>query len=237
MRQPLVPESVEAESRHRLQGEPCGHYQELFEHAPAGYVVTDAEGLKIVDVTNPARPRLVTGATVRIDSANGLYVARTYAYVASGSKGLTIVDIEKPEQPRVDQTFDAGGALTDARDVKVAMTNASVYAYVADGRNGLRVVQLVSGNRTAGSLGFSPRPTPELIATYRTKEPAVAISKGLDRDRAVDESGNQVAIFGRRGSRPFNLDEIQRLFLRGDQVWTVSNAAPARPAAGRTTSR
>jgi hypothetical protein len=174
---------------------------------------------------------------VRIDSAKGLYIARTYAYVASGSKGLTIVDIEKPEQPRVDQTFDAGGALNDARDVKVAMTNASVFAYIADGRNGLRVVQLVSGNRTAGSLGFSPRPTPELIATYRTKEPAVAISKGLDRDRAVDESGNQVAVFGRRGSRPFNLDEIKRLFLRGDQVWTVSNAAPARPAAGRTTSR
>jgi len=199
--------------------------------------VTDAEGLKIVDVTNPARPRLVQNSTVRIDSANGLYVARTYAYVASGSKGLTIVDIEKPEQPRIDQTFDAGGAMNDARDVKVAMTNASVFAYVADGRNGLRVVQLVSGNRTAGSLGFSPRPAPELVATYRTKEPAVAISKGLDRDRAVDESGNQVAVFGRRGSRPFNLDEIKRLFLRGDQLWTVSNAAPARPAAGRTTSR
>jgi len=199
--------------------------------------VTDAEGLKVVDVTNPARPRLVQNSTVRIDSANGLYVARTYAYVASGAKGLTIVDVEKPEQPRVDQTFDAGGAMNDARDVKVAMTNASVYAYVADGRNGLRVVQLVSGNRTAGSLGFSPRPTPELIATYKTKEPAVAISKGLDRDRAVDESGNQVAVFGRRGSRPFNLDEIRRLFLRGDQVWTVTNNAPARPAAGRTTSR
>jgi LVIVD repeat-containing protein len=198
--------------------------------------VTDADGLKVVDVTNPARPRLVPNATVRIESASGLYVARTYAYVASGSKGLTIVDVEKPEQPRIDQTFDAGGAMNDARDVKVAMTNASVFAYVADGRNGLRVVQLVSGNRTAGSLGFSPRPAPELVATYRTSAPALAVSKGLDRDRAVDESGNQVAVFGRRGSRPFNLEEIRRLFLRGDEVWSVSNTPPARqPAGGRST--
>ncbi len=200
--------------------------------------VTDGEGLKVVDVTNPTRPRLVQNATVRIDSANGLYVARTYAYVASGPKGLTIVDIEKPEQPRVDQVFDAAGAMNDARDVKVAMTNASVFAYVADGRNGLRVVQLMSSNRMPNTFGFSPRPAPELIATYKTGAPALAISKGLDRDRAVDESGNQVAVFGRRGARPFTLDEIRRLFMRGDQVWTVTNTPPARSAGGRpTTSR
>ena len=50
--------------------------------------------------------------------------------------------------------------MNDARDVKVAMTNASVFAYVADGRNGLRVLQLVSANRTPGAFGFSPRPRP-----------------------------------------------------------------------------
>jgi len=198
--------------------------------------VTDADGLKVVDVTNPSGPRLVQNGTVPIGSANGLYVARTYAYVASGAKGLTIVDVEKPEQPRIDQTFDAAGQMNDARDVKVGMTNASVFAYVADGKNGLRVIQLVSGNRTPGAYGFSPRPAPELIATYKTGGPAVAISKGLDRDRAVDESGNQVAVFGRRGARPFTLEEMKRLFLRGDAVWSVTNKIPARPAAGRTTT-
>jgi hypothetical protein len=44
-------------------------------------------------------------------------------------------------------------------------------------------------------------PTPKLIATARTKGPDLAISKGIDRDRAVDESGNQLAVFGRRGAR------------------------------------
>jgi len=180
-------------------------------------------------VTSPERPRVVSAATVPIGSANGLYVARTYAYVASGAQGLTIVDVERPEQPRVDQVFDAGGALNDARDVKVAMTNASLFAYVADGRNGLRVVQLVSANATPGAFGFSPRPTPALIATYPTGSPALTISKGLDRDRAVDESGNQVAVFGRRGARPFTLEEMRRLYLRGDTVWTVSDEPRLSP--------
>ncbi len=38
------------------------------------------------------------------------------------------------------------------------------------------------------------------------------MSKGIDRDRAVDESGGQMAVFGRLGSRPFNRAEMERLF-------------------------
>ncbi len=191
--------------------------------------VTDADGLKVVDVTVPERARLVDGAAVSIADAHGLYVARTYAYVAAGAEGLVIVDVEQPEQPRIDQRFTASGAITDARDVKVAMTNASVFAYIADGVNGLRVVQLVSANHTPGAFGFSPRPSPTLIATHRTGGTALAISKGLDRDRAVDESGHQVAVFGRRGARPFSLDEMRRLFLRDGRVWTVTDAPPGPP--------
>jgi hypothetical protein len=85
------------------------------------------------------------------------------------------------------------------------------------------VLQLVSSNRTPGAFGFSPRPAPELIATYKTGAPALAVSKGLDRDRAVDESGNQVAVFGRRGARPFNEGEMKQMYLRNDQLWTVSD--------------
>ena len=156
--------------------------------------VTDADGLKVVDVTTQERPRLIESATVSMANAQGLYVARTYAYVAGGAEGLVIVDVERSEQPRIDQTFNAGGAINDSRDVKVAMTNASVFAYIADGVNGLQVVQLVSANDTPGAFGFSPRPAQRLIATRRTAGPALAISKGLDRDRAVDETGHQVAL-------------------------------------------
>jgi hypothetical protein len=173
---------------------------------------------------------------VALDDARGIYVARTYAYIAGGAQGLVIVDVERPESPFIDQVFDAGGVINDVHDVKVGMTNASVFAYVADGHNGLRVVQLVSANRTEGAFGFSPRPTPELIASFHTHEPALSISKGLDRDRAVDETGNQVAVFGRRGGRPFNLEEMQRLFLRDGEVWTVDDMPPGPRAPGETTA-
>jgi hypothetical protein len=59
---------------------------------------------------------------------------------------------------------------------------------------------------------------------------ALAISKGVDRDRAVDESGNQLAVFGRRGARPFNLEEMQRLYLRDGKLYTVTDTPPG-PAA------
>ena len=55
--------------------------------------------------------------------------------------------------------------------------------------------------------GFSPRPRPVLIATFKTKGEALAISKPLDRDRAVDESGNQVSVLD-EAARPFTYDEI-----------------------------
>jgi hypothetical protein len=191
--------------------------------------VVDAEGMKVIDVTFPEKPRPVSSAFVPLADARNIYVARTYAYIAAGKEGLVIVDVERPEAPRLDQVYTADGQINDAQDVKVGMTNASVFAYIADGKNGLRVVQLTSPETTPTFLGFSPRPSPVLIATYHTHGPALALSKGLDRDRAVDESGHQLAVFGRRGARPFNREEMRRLYLREGRLYTVSNAPPGPP--------
>src|SRR5205814_6220386 len=122
---------------------------------------------------------------------------RSYAYVAAGKQGLVILDVENPTRPRVDQIFNAGGATNDVHDVKLGITYVSEFAYLADGENGLRVVQLTSPD-TPGNSGFSPRPTPRLNASYRLADGGHALSVGraLDRDRAVDESGNQIAVFG-----------------------------------------
>ncbi|NUQ49257.1 MAG: hypothetical protein HUU27_04975, partial [Phycisphaerae bacterium] len=149
--------------------------------------VCDVDGLKVVDITDPAGPRVLPDAVVPLEDARRVYVARTYAYVAAGRQGLAIVDVTRPEHPVLDQLFNADGKIDDAYDVKVGMTNNSAFAYVADGRHGLRVVELVSPTHTPGFNGFSPRPTPRLIATYHEGGVARAISKGLDRDRAVDE--------------------------------------------------
>lgn len=195
--------------------------------------VVDRVGLKVLDITLPEQPRPIRSASVPIDDARNVYVARTYAYVAAGRQGLAIVDVERPEHPALDQMFTGGGRLSDTRDVKIGMTNEAQFAYVADGKNGLQVVQLFSPEENANHYGFSPRPTPSLIATYRTRGPALAVSEGIDRDRAVDESGNQLAVFGRRGARPLTGDEQRRLYIRDGRVYTVTDEPPQPPTSGR----
>src|SRR4029077_2086290 len=115
---------------------------------------------------------------------------------------------------------NANNAMHEVNDVKIGMIAGSAFAFVADGYNGIEVLQIISPwDDPAHFSGFSPRPTPKLIATARTRGTALAISKGIDRDRAVDESGNQLAVFGRRGARPLNAAEMRALYLH-----TGSNA-------------
>jgi hypothetical protein len=191
--------------------------------------VTDSEGMHVVDVTDPEKAAIVKGAEVKLADAHEVYVARTYAYVANGKHGLAIIDVENPERPKLFTMFSANGQINDAHGVKIGMTVNSLYAYVADGENGLRVIQLTSPDRTPGIHGYSPEPSPELIATYQTPGPALSVSEGLDRDRASDESGNQVSVFGRKGARPFNLQEQRAMYMRNGNLFKVSDEAPSRP--------
>ena len=175
--------------------------------------VTDAEGVKLFDVTQLRDPVAVPEATVHLADARKLYVARTYAYVAAKGDGLVILNVTKPRSPQVYMKVTLDGQLNDAEDVIVASTNASAFAYVADGRNGLKVLQLTAPDTQPNFYGFSPAPKPQLIAWAHTPSPALALSKALDRDRAVDETGGQIAVFGRLGSRPFTRPEMEQLFL------------------------
>jgi hypothetical protein len=187
--------------------------------------VTTAEGLRVLDVTKLLAPKLLP-AVVPLADARRVYVARTYAYVAAGKDGLVIVNVTNPEAPVLYAKETFGGQMSDASDVIVGSTNASLFAYVADGRNGMKVVQLTSPASQPNFYGFSPAPKPELIAWAKTPTPARAVSRGLDRDRGVDETGGQMAVFGRLGSRPFNRAEMERFFLNSRGApWKVSDGA------------
>ena len=175
--------------------------------------VTDAEGLKLFDVTDLRNPVAMPSGTVPLADARRVYLARTYAYVAGGAEGLVIVNITRPLAPKIYEKVTFNGQMNDVQDVIVGTTNASLFAYVADGRNGVKVLQLTSPESQPNFYGFSPAPRPELIAWAKTPSPALAMSKGLDRDRGVDETGGQIAVFGRLGSRPFARAEMEALFL------------------------
>jgi hypothetical protein len=173
--------------------------------------VTDARGLEVLDITKMDQPKLIEGARLALEDARRVYVARTYAYIAAGKDGLVIADVKNPEKPRLYWKKPFENA--DTQDVIVGSTNASLFAYVADGKNGLKVLQLTSPESQPNFYGFSPPPKPQVIAWAKTPTPALALSKGLDRDRAVDETGNQIAVFGRLGSRPFHRDEMEKFFV------------------------
>ena len=199
---------------------------------------TDADGLKVVDLTDPENPQIVEGATLRMTEAKSVYISRTYAFVAAGSNGLAIVDVETPTQPKAfpwlpGLFFTGDGKINDTHDVKIGWTNNSMFAYVADGDNGLHVVQCLSYEDGPGIYGFAPPLAPKLIGTKKVGGDALAVSEGIDRDRAVDESGNQLTVFGRRGARPFNAQEIRKLYISSQtgEFYTVTNAPATPPVA------
>jgi hypothetical protein len=179
-----------------------------------------------------------------MQDAHDIYVARTYAYVGAGPQGLAIINVTNPERPQPGlaggQMFYTGEPdhpLNDVYAATVASTNASLYAYVANGRNGMQVLQLTCFCNSNTVYGFSPRPQPQMIAWAPTPTPALAVAKGLDRDRGVDETGGQIAIFGRLGSRPFNRHEMEMFFLnsrgfpyRVSDTGTMQDWVPARRA-------
>ena len=113
-------------------------------------------------------------------------------------------------------TFTADGKLNDARDVVVGSTNASLFAYVADGAQRPEGdAAHLARDAAASFYGFIARAeaAADRLARDRARR-RWRCRKGLDRDRAVDETGDQIAVFGRIGSRPFTLEEMRRFYLQ-----------------------
>ena len=106
--------------------------------------------------------------------------------------------------------FDAGRSIEHARRAsKVGMTNASQFAYVR--RSGQRQSPGRPAVLAVGESelpGFSPHPTPHGIRALRGAD---GVRRHRRRDRAVDESGDQLAVFGRRGAHTkAEMDKLSR---------------------------
>ncbi len=192
----------------------------------------DAGGLQVIDITHPGEAEDRAGRT-RAAAGRAQAVRRAHVRVRRGGQGRA-GDHRRRARREAEALRDVqrrAAHLNDARDVVVATTNASLFAYVADGKNGLKVVQLTSPESQPRFYGFSPDPKPELIAWYRTSDPALSLSRPLERDRAVDETGGQVAVFGRRGARPFTMPEMQSLFLneKGEPWFVEDEPSAPRP--------
>ena len=55
----------------------------------------------------------------------------------------------------------------------------------------------------------------------------------LLRDRGVDESGNQIGVYGRLGSRPLDKKAREAFYLRNGKLYTVNDAAKGYQRVGK----
>ena len=125
-----------------------GEAQSVRVHDDLAYVASGLGGLFIMDISDPARPRLRS----RLDTdgfARAVAVSNQRAYVADSENGLVVVDVSAPGLPVV-----LGRASTDgmAEDVQVAGDRA----YVAIGLGGVAI------------FGISNPASPVLLGTIAT---------------------------------------------------------------------
>jgi len=98
------------------------------------YLASGTNGLHVVDVSDPTRPRRVGGYDTK-GKAWRVAVSGQYAYVADDTAGLQIIDVSDPVNPQ-----QVGGYDTRGSALGVAVSGS--YAYVADGISGLQVIDV-----------------------------------------------------------------------------------------------
>lgn len=120
---------------------------DVFVQGGYAYVADGEEGLRIINVENPAFP-YSAGHFNTSGFAQGVFVSGSYAYVADGQNGLQIVDISIPSSPDSAGRFDTPGF---AEDVFVSGN----FAYLADGGEGLQIIDITDPNNPDSAARFS----------------------------------------------------------------------------------
>lgn len=117
-------------------------------YAQGGAFATN--GLRVVDLADPARPIVVGQLDTPTLALQGVDMAGSLAFVACGEAGLRVVDLTTPAQPSILGAYDTPGF---AQGVCVSGS----LALVADGVSGLRLLD-VSIPASPRSVGFLDTP-------------------------------------------------------------------------------
>lgn len=113
-----------------------GFVQNVAVSGTVGYVAAGGGGLRVVDVSNPARPAVIGSLQTR-GYAEGVAVSGTTVCLADGPYGLRVIDVSNPSNPA-----EIGSAFRRNYAFKVAM--AGHYAYVAAAGASLPIVDLTN---------------------------------------------------------------------------------------------
>ena len=127
-------------------GSLCSAFGDLVVSGNYVYVAGRDAGLEVIDISNPALPRLAgtydttsSGVDWYLypdwDIARDVVVSGHRAYVADGCYGLQVIDFSNPDNPQ-----RLGGCDTEGQANALALSGD--YAYVADGEAGLQVIDV-----------------------------------------------------------------------------------------------
>ena len=100
------------------------------------YVAAGGAGLRVLDVSDPARPAEIGSLQLR-GYAEGVAVSGTMVWLADGPYGLRVIDVSNPRNPT-----EIGSAFTRNYAFKVATDGR--YAYVAAAGAGLLIADLTN---------------------------------------------------------------------------------------------
>ncbi|OHD19959.1 MAG: hypothetical protein A2064_13540 [Spirochaetes bacterium GWB1_66_5] len=123
------------------------------------YVAAGAQGLLVVDITDPAAP--VYLRTIGTTNAKDLVIQGSYLYLADGAGGVRVLSLASPDFPVIQSTYTGAPAIADATALALdAMRN---HLYVIDGSGNTNLLLLNADNL-------------DNIDDYRTRYPASVLS-------------------------------------------------------------
>jgi len=184
-------------------------------------------GLRIYDVSNPAKPFFV-GSTNNVGGGFGVALAGNYCYLANGGDGLRIYDVSNPANPLCIARTNNGGL---AQGVAISGN----YAYLANDNDGLRIYNIsdpahpiniahtnsslyVEGLAISGNYAYLATDTG--LHIYNVSNPALPSLVSRTNNSTPGGVGRNVAVFGSYAFLANNSD--------GLRMYDVSN--PAKPA-------
>jgi hypothetical protein len=163
--------------------------------------------LAVLDVTDPADPRLVGQTGVLPAVVQDIDVAGEYAYVAAGEAGLLIIDVSDPAQPKTVGAYAPPGS---AGSVYVSGNRV----YVAAGEAGLRIVD-VSNPRLPVELGVYAAPEGVNDAFVSGRYAHLATGAGLRVVDVTDPTAPlEVASYGTSG-------EARQIYVAGRYAYLL----------------
>ena len=178
--------------------------------------VTDDEGVKVFDLADPINPKPLPEATIPLADAHG--PLRGAHLPLRGRRSGRTCHHRHQESRRAEAAREVHRERRVERHAGDSNRRNQRLDVRPRGRRKKwlpRAAADLAGKRS-GLHGFQPAAQPEADRQLSDEGPAVAISRGLDRDRVVDETGDQTVVFGRRGSRPFNEKEFASFLRHAD---------------------